>query len=110
MFWAQLVEDHDAEWDPPIDPSRLGVCIGALAEAAAVPCTLHEGDVAIMDAKVFHFGGANQSELPRDLYQFSFLGPGPRSMPSDRASRPPEYTYHLDRSAEGWRLGDFGTF
>ena len=46
--------------------------IDELYGATALPCLLREGDILIMDACLFHFGGANGSTQDRLLLHYSF--------------------------------------
>ena len=70
-------------------------------------CTLREGDVVVMDAKVIHQGTANISNSIRALMQFSFLGAKAGSKQGATVLRPQGFTYHLDDSASGMTFGDF---
>ena len=89
----QAIYDYDPEWG---EPSTLSTSIGEIVGFTPEACMLRSGDMVLMDAKVFHFGGANESPRRRFLLQFSFLGPG---IFGSHTSRPPEFTYHLDSSA-----------
>jgi len=93
--------------DVAVDP------IEELAEGAAIVCTLREGDMVLMNAKVHHFGGANQSAIPRYLMQFSLLSALGCTCEQimctcDRKLvRPSGFTYQLDKSAAGRTMADF---
>ena len=89
----QAIYDYDPEWG---EPSTLSTSIGEIVGCTPEACMLRSGDMVLMDAKVFHFGGANESPRRRFLLQFSFIGPG---IFGSHTSRPPEFTYHLDSSA-----------
>lgn len=95
------------EVDVEVDP------IEELAEGAPIACTLREGDILLMNAKVYHFGGANQSSMPRYLMQFSLLSAmgctcEQSTCTCDRKLvRPPGFTYQLDKSATGKSMADF---
>ena len=70
------------------------------------PLLLRAGDVLVMDTKVWHYGGENTSRRERFLLQFSFLGA--QCAGGGAPPRPRGFTYHLDGSLRGMRLGDFG--
>jgi ectoine hydroxylase-related dioxygenase (phytanoyl-CoA dioxygenase family) len=67
--------------------------------AEAQTCVLECGDVLFFDARLFHYGGANQSQVPRCLLNLSF-------QPADDG-RIAGFTYHRHASARALRLGDF---
>jgi hypothetical protein len=65
--------------------AELGALTGDAATAGGlklpvVHCTLRAGDAALMDSRLFHCGGANQSAARRRLVYFSTHPPG--SLPS----------------------------
>ena len=65
-------------------------------EAAPVYALLSPGDVLLFDAKIFHFGSANTSLLPRALLSFSF-------QKRDADGNTPlidGFTYHCDDSVK----------
>ena len=70
----------------------------ALAAAAQL-CLLECGDALVFDARLFHNGGANESQVPRCLLNLSFQPAG-----DDRIAG---FTYHRHVSASAMRLDDF---
>lgn len=93
--------------DVSVDP------IEELAEGPPLACTLLEGDLVLMNAKVHHFGGANQSAMPRYLMQFSLLSAMGCTCEQSictcdrKLVRPAGFTYQLDKSAVGRTMADF---
>lgn len=103
VVYSPIGMDVDVEVDP----------IEELAEDAPVACILREGDIVLMNAKVHHFGGANQSAIPRYLLQFSLLSAmgctcEQNTCACDRKLvRPAGFTYQLDESATSKTMADF---
>lgn len=71
-----------------------------------VSVLLKIGDILIFDTRVFHYGAANTSELPRALLMFSFQ----ESTHRGKEDRIHGFTYHLHSTVrDQYRLKDFLT-
>lgn len=70
---------------------------------------LQAGDVLLFNTMIFHYGGANVSQLPRALLSFSFQrgNNGENGLPT--TTDPIDgFTYHCHSSVKGnWTLGNF---
>lgn len=71
-----------------------------------VSALLKIGDILIFDTRVFHYGAANTSKLPRALLMFSFQ----ESTHRGKEDRVQGFTYHLHSTVrDQYRLHDFLT-
>jgi hypothetical protein len=83
-------------------------------ETAAVKCArdappcyaqLSAGDILLFNTMIFHYGGANTSQLPRALLSFSFQN---NASGSGRAEPINGFTYHCENELQGaYALHDF---
>jgi ectoine hydroxylase-related dioxygenase (phytanoyl-CoA dioxygenase family) len=74
------------------------------AESAPSAAVLEAGDVLLYDSSLFHFGGANLSQLPRALLMFSFQ----EATPWGSHEEVQGFTYHYHHSILGkLTLGSF---
>lgn len=67
-----ILEHRSPNNDPRITALE---CIGAFDEAAAIPCPLPPGGVAIHHCRTLHGAGENHSSTPRRAYILAFRGP-----------------------------------
>jgi len=59
---------------------------------------LKRGDLLLFDAKLFHFGGANNSAISRDLLSWSFQKPAYAAFCAEEQTPPISgFTYHIQR-------------
>lgn len=81
--------------------------IDELAPKTARQIVLREGDMLVMDARIYHFGSANESDADRYLMQVSLLSSSRKSSDGKLPVRPLGFVYHLDEAAKGKTMADF---
>lgn len=79
--------------------------MAGIANSPPLSALLDEGDVLLFDTKLFHFGSANTSLLPRNLLCFAFQGPCQRGLVEPIKG----YTYHISAAvkSQGLCVRDF---
>jgi len=75
---------------------------GATPVALAMCC----GDAALVDLRTFHFGGANDSQVPRAMLSATFEAPGPVADGGARDEKPTVTTTVVGRNELGGRTFD----
>lgn len=81
--------------------------IDELAPETAREVILREGDMLVMDARIYHFGSANTSDKERYLMQLSLLSSSQKSGGGKLPVRPLGFVYHIDEAAKGKTMADF---
>lgn len=96
--------NYDDEKTPIIETAEETQQVSLAMETKEIRAMLQIGDILLFNTKLFHYGSANTSSLPRALMMFSFQN----TTYSDAEDRVNGFTYHLHYTVKGkYRLQDF---